>query len=95
MKNLILHVYYTCKSGMAAAFVQALKDCGAQEKVRADDGCFQYDYFISCEQPDAVVLLEKWRDDAALQAHLAQPPMADIQAETDTYTLDVKVERYE
>lgn len=78
MEHVILHVFYHCKSEMAREFVQTLKDSGLQEKVRSEDGCLQYDYHISCEEPDTVVLLEKWRDAAALEAHLAQPHMAEI-----------------
>lgn len=95
MENLILHVYYTCKSGMAPAFVQALKDSGLQAKVRAEDGCLQYDYHLSCEEADTVVLLEKWQSAAALQAHLAQPHMADIAAVKEQYALSTRLEKYE
>ena len=59
METIILHCTYTCKSGMAQPFVKALKDSGAQESVRAEDGCLQYDYHISCEAPDTVVLLDR------------------------------------
>lgn len=95
MENIILHVYYTCKPGMAAPFVQALKDSGAQAKVQAEDGCIQYDYHISCELPETVVLLEKWRDAAALERHNTQPHMEDIRRLKAIYCTDMKLERYE
>ena len=95
MENIILHVYYTCKSGMAAPFVQALKDSGAQAKVQTEDGCLQYDYHISCELPETVVLLEKWRDAAALERHNTQPHMEDIRRLKAIYCTDMKLERYE
>ena len=95
MEHIILHCTYTCKSGMAQPFVKALKDSGAQDKVRAEDGCLQYDYHISCEAPDTVVLLEKWRDAAALAVHQNQPHMDTIRALKGEYTLDFNLERYE
>ena len=95
MEHIILHCTYVCKPGMALAFVQALKDSGAQEKVRAEDGCLQYDYLLSCERPDTVVLLEKWRDAAALAVHQNQPHMDTIRALKGEYTLDFNLERYE
>ena len=55
----------------------------------------QYDYFISCETPDTVVLLEKWRDADALKAHIAQPHMTEIRAQAALYALDTRIERYE
>ena len=95
METIILHCTYTCKSGMAEPFVKALKDSGAQESVRAEDGCLQYDYHISCEAPDTVVLLEQWRDAAALEQHQKQPHMETIRALKADYVTDMKLERNE
>ena len=95
MATRVTHVYYTCKPGMAEAFVRAVKDCGAQKKVQAEDGCFQYDYTISCETPDTVVLIERWRDAAAVETHLQQPHMSDIRTLKETYVLETKAERYD
>ena len=95
MEHIILHCTYTCRPGMAQAFVRALKDSGAQAAVRAEDGCLQYDYHISCEVPDTVVLLEKWRDAAALERHQQQPHMETIRALKAQYVLDFRGEQYE
>ncbi len=95
MENVILHVTYTCLPGKAAAFVAALKESGLQATVRAEDGCLQYDYHISCEEKDTVVLIERWRSAAALAAHSAQPHMAQIQAMKDGRVSDTRVERFE
>ena len=95
MEHIILHCTYTCRPGMAQAFVRALKDSGAQAAVRAEDGCLQYDYHISCEAPDTVVLLEKWRDAAALEAHQKQPHMDTVRALRAQYAPDMKLERFE
>ena len=94
MENIILHVYYTCKPGKAQAFVRELKDRGLQAKVQAEDGCIQYDYHISCELPDTVVLLEKWRDAAALESHGTQPHMAEVAALKPEFVEETRVEKY-
>ncbi len=85
METIVLHVYYTCKPGRAAAFVQA---------VRAEDGCLLYDYHLSCEAPDTVVLIEQWRDAAALEKHLAQPHMEDLRRLKGEYALDTHADRF-
>ena len=95
MENVILHVYYYCKPGMAETFVQALKTGGLQAKVQAEDGCIQYDYTLSLEEPDTVVLLEKWRDSDALAAHMQQPHMETIRELKSRFALDAVIERYE
>ena len=93
MEGIVLHVSYTCRPGTARAFVEALKESGCQAAVRAEDGCLQYDYHISCEQPDTVLLLERWRDAAALEEH--QRHMEKIQAIKAAYVTEVRAERYE
>ena len=95
MENVILHVTYRCKSGMATDFVRAIKESGVQDLVRSEDGCFQYDYHLSLEQDDTVVLLEKWRDSAALAAHLAQPHMETLRELKSRFALDSALERFE
>ena len=95
MENIILHVYYRCKSGVAQDFVRAIKESGAQALVRAEDGCIQYDYTLSLEEPDTVVLLEKWRDSEALATHMQQPHMETIKELKSRFALDAVIERYE
>ena len=94
MENIVLHVRYTCKPGRAAAFVQAVKADGLLEAVRAEDGCLLYDYHLSCEAPDTVVLIEQWRDAAALEKHLAQPHMEDLRRLKGEYALDTHADRF-
>ncbi|MCU1454023.1 MAG: hypothetical protein JWN46_2169 [Acidimicrobiales bacterium] len=43
---------------------------------RGDDGCLGYRFSEDTERPDHFVFLEEWADDAALQAHFAQPHTA-------------------
>ena len=95
MNSIVLHVTYTCLPGMAEAFVSALKDSGLQAAVRQEDGCLQYDYHISCEAADTVVLIERWRDAAALARHSAAPHMAQIAAAKDGRVTHTRVERFE
>ena len=95
MENIILHVYYRCKSGSAQDFVRAIKDSGVQALVRAEDGCIQYDYHLSLEEDDTVVLLEKWRDADALAAHMQQPHMETLREFKARFAHDAVIERYE
>jgi quinol monooxygenase YgiN len=53
--------------------------------VRAEDGCIEYGAAVDAPtdmavqspvRPDVVVVIEKWRDVAALKAHSAAPHMA-------------------
>jgi quinol monooxygenase YgiN len=53
--------------GKGDEFAQALK--GRCEEVMTEPGCEQFEVFQSALDPDKLVLLELWRDDAALEVH--------------------------
>ena len=46
------------------------------ERVRQRDGCISYNYARDLNDPDLLHIIEQWRDDAAIDAHMAQ--MEDI-----------------
>lgn len=43
---------------------------------RAEPGCLSHDCFQDPDNPDRIVFVERWRDEAALRAHLATPGIA-------------------
>src|SRR6476660_9162942 len=43
---------------------------------RAEDGCDDYNCYEDTQQPGRYVFVERWRDQAALDRHLATPHMA-------------------
>jgi quinol monooxygenase YgiN len=45
--------------------------CANLPNVQKEPGCEQYAFFRSLEDPDKFVLLERWRDQAALDTHAA------------------------
>ncbi len=47
---------------------------------RGDDGYISYTFARDVENPNLIRLTERWRDQAALDAHNAQPHMAAFQA---------------
>ena len=50
-------------SELAEAFLPVM------QVVRREDGCEQYHLFQSTEDPDGLVLLERWRDEESLAKH--------------------------
>ena len=92
---IILHVYYTGTPEAVRAFVEDIRREGLQETVQAEDGCLQYDYFLSCRQEGTLLLVEHWRDAAALERHAAQPHMARIKHLKASRGLETRIERYE
>ncbi len=92
---LVLNVTYTMKPGARDQFLREVVTPQVQGTVRQEAGCLQYDYFCQADDADKVLLVEKWTDPDAQQAHLEQPHMALVRAAKDKYVLDTKLERYE
>jgi quinol monooxygenase YgiN len=53
--------------GKGAEFAEAFK--GRCAEVATEPGCLQFEVFRSAVEPDKLVLLELWEDEAALAAH--------------------------
>lgn len=68
-------------SGTATVAPGALdKARGAMERViaatRKEEGCLFYSYGVDVLHQDTIIILDYWRDAAALAAHFTQPHMA-------------------
>ena len=73
---LFLNVTYTMKPGMREVFLKEVQ--GILDTVRREDGCLAYAYYLPVEEDDTLLLVERWRDQAAQQVHLAAPHMAAL-----------------
>ena len=60
---------------------EALKELVAA--TLAEDGCLAYDLFESASAPGTFVTVERWTDQAALDAHMAMPHVAAAFAAAD------------
>ena len=63
-------------------------------RFRAEAGNLRYEYFFPMEDPETVLLIDSWADQAALDAHHASPMMGQIAALREKYDLHMHVERY-
>ena len=55
----------------------------AERDARGADGCVRYVVASSLTEPDHYVVVEEWRDEAALQEHYASPAFARFQFALD------------
>ncbi|MEO1221711.1 MAG: putative quinol monooxygenase [Pseudomonadota bacterium] len=49
------------------------------ETSREEEGCISYSYAVDVLDPNKLVIVEKWVDDAALAFHFSTPHMATFQ----------------
>ena len=94
MATIIIHCHYKGAEGAVKGFFDEMQ-AGLQGDVYAEDGCIQYDYFLSAKDASAGVLLERWRDRAALEAHQKGEPMQKLLRVKEKYRIETAVEIYE
>ena len=92
--SLTIHLYYTGKNGSARQFAQEMMESGIVDAVRAEEGNEQYAYFFPMEDEKTVLLIDRWRDQAALDAHHKSPMMQQIAQLREKHHLRLRVERY-
>ena len=93
--SITINLYYTGSNGNARKFAEEMVASGLVEAVRAEEGNERYEYFFPMEDQETVLLIDRWRDQAALDFHHKSPMMAQIAVLRDKYKLRLRVERYE
>ena len=68
----ILNVTYTMKPGLRAEFLREVSEHGIQKAVLAEEGCLQYQYFEAVDEPDKLLLVERWTERKAQEVHMTQ-----------------------
>lgn len=89
-----VNITYTGAPGAARAFAEEMLRRGVVDAIRAEEGNLRYEYFFPMEDADALLLIDRWRDQAALDAHHASPMMTEIAALREKYDLHMQVERF-
>ena len=89
-----IHIRYTGINGNARKFAEEMESTGTADAIRAEAGNLRYEYFIPMKEPETVLLIDAWNDQAALDVHHASPMMAQIAALREKYDLHMTVERF-
>lgn len=92
--SIIVNLRYTGKSGSARAFAEEMTSSGTVDVIRNEDGNLRYEYYLSFDDPETVLLIDEWTDQAAIDRHHASPMMQKITELRDKYDLHMTVERY-
>ena len=92
--SVTVNIYYTGENGSARKFAEEMVADGVVKRIREEAGNLRYEYFFPMEDPETVLLIDSWTDQAAIDVHHASPMMADIARLRDKHQLHMKVERY-
>ncbi len=89
-----VNIYYSGKNGEARRFAEEMEGSGLANEVRAEDGNERYEYFFPMSDSETVLLIDRWRDEEALDLHHKSDLMKRIAALREKHSLHMRVERF-
>ena len=92
--DITVNLRYKGENGAARKFAEEMVSSGTVAKIRAEKGNVRYEYYFSMDDPETVLLIDAWENQAAIDAHHASPMMKTIAELRDKYDLKMTVERY-
>ena len=92
--SLIINIYYTGENGNARNFANEIISSGIVDKIRKEEGNLKYEYFFPIDDPETVLLIDKWKNKEALDIHHKSEMMEEIAKLREKYHLKMKVEKY-
>ena len=91
---LVVNLYYNGECGSAKEFVDEMISSGLVDKIRSEEGNIGYEYFYSKDDPETVLLVDKWKNQEALDIHHKSDIMKEIATLRQKYNLKLKPEKY-
>lgn len=92
--SLTINIYYTGENGSARKFAEEMVSSRVVERVRNEKGNLKYEYFFPMDDPETVLLIDRWENKEALDIHHKSEMMQEIAQLRDKYHLHMKVEQF-
>ncbi len=92
--SITVNIRYKGAPGAAEAFAKEMIASGTVADIQAEEGNLRYEYYLSLEDPDMLLLIDSWTGQEAIDQHHASPMMAVIAQLREKYDLHMTVERF-
>ncbi|WP_165006161.1 MULTISPECIES: putative quinol monooxygenase [unclassified Enterococcus] len=92
--SITVHILYTSTNGRARKFAEEMMERKIVEAIRAAEGNEKYEYYFPLEDPESVLLIDRWTDQEAIDRHHKSEMMNQIAELRKKYHLKMKVERF-
>lgn len=92
--SLTINIYYTGKNASARKFVDEMISTGIVDMIRNEEGNEKYEYFFPLDNTETVLLIDRWKNQEALDIHHKSEMMKKIAELRNKYELKMKVEKY-
>ena len=88
-----LSVNYIAKPGRREEFLRRVVEEGILTAIRREEGCLRYDYYLSCQNEDEILLLEAWDTEEHQRIHMEQEHMKRLRVIKDECIAETKLNR--
>lgn len=88
-----LSVNYFAKPGRREEFLRCIVEGGILAAIRAEEGCLRYDYYLSCQNEDEILLLEEWDTAEHQRIHMEQEHMKRLRVIKDDCIADTQLHK--
>ena len=92
--SITVNILYTSTNGQARKFAEEMVERNIVKAIRAEEGNEKYDYYFPLEDPESLLLIDRWKDEEANEKHQKSEMMAQINELRKKYKLKMKVERF-
>ncbi len=92
---IIVLVEYFCKDNCREDFLRALKEQKIDAMCQAEAGNLKYDYSLSADRENVLILNEIWKDAEALNLHGSMPHMKLIPAIKEKDVEKTEIRKFE
>lgn len=89
-----MNIYYRGEGGSARGFAEEMIASGIVRAIRDEPGNLGYEYFFSMDEPETVLLIDRWESQKALDAHHDSPMMQKIIELREKYDVHMEVQRF-
>ncbi len=84
---------YFAKPGRREEFLRRIVEGGILAAIRAEEGCLRYDYYLSCQNEDEILLLEEWDTAEHQRIHMEQEHMKRLRVIKDDCIADTQLHK--
>ncbi len=92
--SITINIYYKGENGNAKKFAKEMVSSGIVDRVRAEEGNLKYQYFLPFDDNETVLLIDRWKNEEALDIHHKSEMMKQIADLRNKYHLSMKVEKF-
>lgn len=92
--SITVNIYYSGENGNARKFAEEMISGGLVDLIRSEKGNEKYDYFFPMNDPETVLLIDRWKDESAIDLHHKSEMMSQISKLRTKYRLRMRVERF-